>query len=364
MDEALIDKPILAEMRRALLDWFKLDARIMPWRGEKNLYRIWVSEVMLQQTQVVTVERYYPRFIKRFPDIPSLANSSLDDVLKSWEGLGYYARARNLHKAAGIVMERYSGEIPTTYREFRKLPGVGDYVAAAVLSIGCGQPLAAVDGNVKRVLARLFLLDAPVNQPSSHKTFAAVAGELLSRHHPGQFNEAMMELGALVCRPQNPQCQNCPLAGFCRALRTGAVLAYPKKTPKKQVPTYQIAVGVLVYQNKVLITRRPEEGLLGGLWEFPGGKVEKGETAEQACRRELAEEVGIRVSRLQFLKTVRHAYTHFKIEMSVFWGRVDDENVRLNGATDYRWVEADELTRFAFPAANHKFIPDIKNTIR
>ncbi len=344
-------------LRKTLLQWYRANRRQLPWRETADPYRIWVSEVMLQQTQVATVIPYYHRFVAAFPDVRHLACAQEQAVLKLWEGLGYYARARNLHRAAGEVQRLYGGEIPESLAEFRKLPGVGDYIAAAVLSIAFQRPHAVLDGNVKRVLARLQVLDLPVDQPAAHRRFQALAQEMLDTRLPGEFNQAVMELGALVCTPRQPDCGRCPLAAACSAFKTGRVAEYPKRRQPRSVPEHHIAVGVVRRDGRLLITRRKSEGLLGGLWEFPGGKVKMGEGAADACVREIAEEVNLQVQVQAFLTRVKHAYTHFRIRMDVFTCRWVAGEVRLNGPVDYRWVRPTEIDAYPFPRANTKFIP-------
>ncbi|MBI9091676.1 MAG: A/G-specific adenine glycosylase [Desulfobacterium sp.] len=344
-------------MRAALLKWYTEHQRSLPWRETADAYGIWVSEVMLQQTQVATVIPYYNRFMAAFPTVTALADADQEAILKLWEGLGYYARARNLHKAARVVVDQFDGVIPGEKEAFKSLPGVGDYIAAAVLSIAFDLPLAVVDGNVKRVLARLCTLDAPVNHSPSHKKFQALADDLLDCSVPCQFNQAMMELGALVCTPKNPGCDTCPLRQQCRAVQTETVAAYPRRNKTKPVPTHHIAVGVVEKGDTLLITQRKQEGLLGGLWEFPGGKVEKNEDAPSACVREIAEETGIKVAILSHLTRVKHAYTHFKIEMDVYLCRYVSGRVQLDGPVDHRWIRLPEIQAYPFPKANHKFIP-------
>lgn len=344
-------------LHRRLIDWYAQNHRDLPWRNTADPYHIWVSEVMLQQTQVNTVLPYYHKFIKQFPDLAHLARADLDAVLKVWEGLGYYARARNLHRAAKEIANHQGGKIPVNWKDFHNLPGVGDYIAAAVLSIACGQPYPVVDGNVKRVLARLFQIDAAVNTAASNKVFQATARRLLDSRAPGTFNQALMELGALVCKPQKPACQNCPLPRHCRAFQTRTVAEYPKKIKARATPEYRIAVGVVFKNNHVLITRRKPEGLLGGLWEFPGGKIQKSESAEAACIREIKEEVNLTVQPVTYLTRVTHAYTHFKIKMDVFCCRYCAGRVKLNGPAAFRWITLRQIDQYPFPKANHKFIP-------
>ncbi|MGD8260881.1 MAG: A/G-specific adenine glycosylase [Desulfobacterales bacterium] len=345
--------------RSRLLAWYQRNNRPLPWRKSNNPYRIWVSEVMLQQTQVNTVIPYYHNFLKRFPNLNRLARSDLQDVLKVWEGMGYYARARNLHRAAQVVVRDFGGTIPDTWNDFRKLPGVGDYIAAAVLSIVFSLPYAVVDGNVKRVLSRLLKINEPVNTAGSEKHFKIAAADLLDQDHPGMFNQAMMELGALICRPRDPACEGCPLQKMCQAYRTDTVAEYPKRLKRRSTPRYQIAVGVVFKNSRVLITRRKTKGLLGGLWEFPGGKIKANETAENACVREIKEEVNIDVAVDRHLTQVKHAYTHFKITMDVFCCRYLSGRVKLNGPVDHRWIRLQQIDDFPVPKANHKFIPKL-----
>ena len=356
----LISKKEVGLIRQRLVRWYQKNQRDLPWRQTNNAFYIWISEVMLQQTQVKTAIPYYLKFIDRFPDIKILAEADSQDVLKIWEGLGYYARARNLQRAAKIVLERYSGKVPAAWQAFRKLPGVGDYIASAVLSIAFGLPFAVVDGNVKRVLSRLFLIDLPVNKTSSLKTFAQIARDMIDTRRPGIFNQALMELGAVVCRSAHPLCNTCPLIKNCGALNRQQVARYPMRIQSKPVPTYRIAVGVVFKKDRVLITRRRSEGLLGGLWEFPGGKIGKNETAEQTCIREIKEEVNLTVKIDSFITRVRHAYTHFKIVLDVFRCRYVSGRVRLNGPVDFRWVRFSQIETYPFPKANLKFIPFLK----
>lgn len=350
----------IQSFRKTLIDWYSANRRDLPWRKTKNPYHIWVSEVMLQQTQVNTVLPFYPKFLNAFPDLKHLADADLQDVLKIWEGMGYYARSRNLHKAAGIVMNQYAGIIPDRWKTFRELPGVGDYIAAAVLSMAFGKPYPVVDGNVKRVLSRLTLIEAPVNKSSSTKHFQETAKEMLDKENPGTYNQALMELGAMICRPQRPLCGTCPVQAVCLAYLSDRVAEFPKKIKRQPTPQYRIAVGIVFKNGQVLITRRKLEGLLGGLWEFPGGKIRDGERAEAACIREIQEEVHLKIKIDSYLCRVKHAYTHFKILMDVFCCSYVSGRVKLNGPVDHRWIKLDKLKNYPLPRANHKFIPQLK----
>jgi A/G-specific adenine glycosylase len=356
MERSLID---LQLFRKALMDWYRVNQRDLPWRRFSDPYLIWVSEVMLQQTQVKTVVPYYDAFLKRFPSLKRLARADLQDVLKAWEGMGYYARARNLHKAAGIVLNQHRGIVPQSWPDFHELPGVGDYIAAAVLSIAFGAPYPVVDGNVKRVLSRLFVIEEPVNRPPSKKIFQRSATELLSVKNPGTFNQAVMELGALVCKPRNPLCPECPVQTWCRAYQTNRIAEFPRRLKKQTTPQYRIAVGVVFKNDRVLITRRKPDGLLGGLWEFPGGKIQQGEKAKAACIREIMEEVNLAVKIDSHLCRVKHAYTHFKIQMEVFCCSYISGRVRLNGPVDHHWIRLSQLEKYPLPKANHKFLSQL-----
>ena len=344
------------KFRNSLLKWFGKHQREMPWRGIDDPYKIWVSEVMLQQTQVKKVVAYYERFIAKFPDVQQLAAAQLQEVLKVWEGLGYYARARNLHKAAKIIVEEHDGIIPTDYVSFRKLPGVGDYSAAAVQSIAYNQPYATVDGNIKRVLARLFLMDTPINDSTAAKPFQHTADQLLDQDNPRLFNQALMELGATVCRPQSPTCLVCPVNLYCGAFHTARQDEYPKRKKNERVPEHHLAAGVIYKEDKVLIVQRPLDGLLGGLWEFPNGQINDTETAEQGCIRHISEVVNLSVSNMKYLNRVKHAFTHFKIIMDTYQCDYSSGDVVLNGPIDAKWVKLSELQDYPLPRATHKLL--------
>ncbi len=348
------------QIQQVLTRWYQIHQRRLPWRDSADPYHIWVSEVMLQQTQVNTVVPYFHKFLAAFPAIRDLAEADLDAVLKRWEGLGYYARARNLHKAARQVVSTSNGRIPDRFADFKALPGVGDYIASAVMSIAFGKPHAVVDGNVKRVLSRLFCLDMPVNHSSAHGKFKPLAQALLDQKDPGGFNQAVMELGALICTPASPDCASCPLTGLCFARNDSRVREFPVKITRKKTPCYHISTGIVIKNNKLLITQRKPEGLLGGLWEFPGGKVKNNETAQAACIREIKEETGLTVRISGFLTRIRHAYTHFKIEMDVFFCDHVSGDVVLDGPMDFQWIDPSGIRRFAFPKANLKFIEMIQ----
>jgi len=346
--------------RTALLGWFAAHKRDLPWRTTRDPYLIWVSEVMLQQTQVATVIPYFHRFVEKYPHIQALAAAPLEEVLKIWEKMGYYARARNLHRTARMIAAEMDGEIPREYSLLRSLPGVGDYIASAVMSIAFGKPHAVVDGNVRRVLSRVLLVDAPANDFSSARVFKERADALLDRSDPGEFNQAIMELGATVCTPRKPGCGRCPVSRYCQAFAAGLQASYPARKPQRKTPKHHVAVGVVRKDGRILITRRKESGLLGGLWELPGGKVKRGESPEEACKREIEEEVSLSVEVTGFITRVDHAYSHFKVAVDVFDCEYRAGEIKLSGPTDFRWILVDETNEYPFPAVNHKIFPYLK----
>jgi len=333
----------------------------MPWRSKRTPYRVWISELMLQQTRVDQVIPYFNRFMKRFPTMKSLATASQADVLKMWEGLGYYSRARNLHKAAQIIATQYKGRFPNSAEEIIKLPGIGSYTAAAIGSLAFNLDLAVLDGNVIRVLSRLFAYTKDTRSAAAKNDLQQLADALLVKGDAGNSNEAMMELGATVCLPKNPKCGNCPLSGFCLGHQSGRATDYPVKAPKKKVP--HIIVGAAVITNRkgeVLIAQRREKDMLGGLWEFPGGKQETGETIQQCIVRELKEELGIKIETGDFLMTVKHAYSHFTMEMHTYFARIKSGRPRPLHCQDYQWLEVSALRRVPYSKADLYIIEELE----
>ena len=347
----------LKRFREKLISWFENHQRSLPWRETENPYHIWVSEVMLQQTQVKKVVDYYRRFLQKFPTLERLAESDLQELLKMWEGLGYYARARNLRKAAKIVVSDMDGEVPTDYKTFRKLPGVGDYTAAAVQSIAFGHVHAAVDGNVKRVIARMFMLDSPVNDIKFQSLFQEKASFLLDRDQPGTFNQAMMELGAMICRPKAPLCTICPVNLFCTAFQAACQDQFPLSLKRQPIPSYHLVVAVIRRDEKILIVQRPTDGLLGGLWEFPCGEIDNvEELPKDVCCRIIQDSFNLQIEVTDFLTQIKHAYTHFKTTMDIFECRYLSGEIVLEQMQDYRWIKSDQIDQYPLIGANHKFL--------
>jgi len=337
----------LGELRAALLSHYDRHRRTLPWRGESDPYRVLVSEVMLQQTRVETVTLRYAAWLDRFPDLERLASAEADDVLKAWEGLGYYRRARNLHRAARLVCERPDVSLPSTYAELRELPGLGDYTAGAVASIAFGEAVAAVDGNVRRVLARL--LDEANPSPSWLRRSAST---LLDPARPGDWNQAMMDLGATLCVPRVPRCEACPVSAWCAARAAGTHHDRPRRARKPKPRSVTVALAVLHARGRVLLERRPLGGLLGGLWAFPEREIAVPGSAEEVGI-ELARERGLTVDGdAVALPPCKHQFTHLHVTYVPVALQV--AHVReLPGAA---WIDADRQTELALPVAQRRVL--------
>jgi A/G-specific adenine glycosylase len=343
-------------IRRNLLRWYRANARDLPWRRTGDPYAVWLSEILLQQTRVDQGLPYYERFLKRFPTVQTLARADEHAVLKAWEGLGYYSRARNLHKAARLVVNDANGVFPVKAEDWQALPGIGRYTAGAIASIVYGESVPVLDGNVIRVLTRLFDIDDCSDVPSVREKLWALAGELVPDSDPGDFNQAMMELGASVCSPRNPSCSDCPLGKSCLSLRAGTQLARPVRKAKKAVPHKEMVLGAMVKQGRILIAKRPSQGLLGGLWELPGGEVDPGESHAKALRRILKHSIGVRVKVGGLVASVDHAYSHFRVTLNVYQCELISGDVSASEHDELKWMTRTRLEEFAFPKAHHKFL--------
>ncbi len=356
--------PDAKKFRQALLGWFKKNRRKLPWQdGTSRLakkerdYRIFISEIMLQQTRVDQALPYYHRWIKSVPSFEALAKAPLQKLLKLWEGLGYYARVRYLKEAARIIARDYVGRIPSDYAQIRALPGVGDYTAAALASFIHHQPYLAIDGNNFRVLARILAMPLSFSKQSDRKKLSAAASALLDPKRPGEFNRALMRLGATVCLPQNPKCSVCPVRLFCEAYITKQVEQLPLPRRKLNRPHFQVAAGIIWKDGKILIAQRKPEGFLGGLWEFPGGKRKPREPLSEACRREIREETGVAVRVGSLAQKIRHGYSHFTVTLSIFQCFYQKGPPRALGCQRVKWVRPKDLVRYPFPKANQKIVP-------
>ncbi|MGB3613442.1 MAG: A/G-specific adenine glycosylase [Elainellaceae cyanobacterium] len=345
-------------LRRSLLNWYGDHGRHLPWRQIQDPYHIWISEIMLQQTQVKTVIPYYERWLSAFPTVHDLAQADLQAVLKLWEGLGYYARARNLHRAAQVVVKEHGGNFPKTMAAAVALPGIGRTTAGGILSAAFDQPTPILDGNVKRILARLLALDAPPSRML--KSLWRCSEVLLDLDQPRNFNQAIMDLGATVCDRRRPSCQQCPWRSHCKAFHLNRQLELPMRESRPPLPHKIIGVAVIWNaQRQVLIDRRRSEGLLGGLWEFPGGKIEAGETVPECITREIREELDIDVAVGEHLITVDHAYSHFKVTLTVHHCQYLSGEPKPLESDEVRWVGPSELDQYPFPTANQRIIDAI-----
>ena len=329
-----------------LLVWYRDHARSLPWRGHPNPYAVWVAEIMLQQTRVETVIPYFERWMRHFPTGHALAAASEQDALTAWEGLGYYSRARNLHRAARIVVEEYAGELPRDIPSLRRLPGIGRYTAGAIASIAYGLDEPTLDGNLRRVFARLFDVCEPADMPVGEKILWKLAGEHLPHGRAGDYNQALMDLGATVCTPRAPDCAACPLADLCRAYALGVQEERPVLKPKPVTPHHTVTAAIIQREGKYLLARHPQKGLLGGLWEFPGGKVEAGESLESALRREIREELGVAIRVGEPFGVYRHAYTHFRFTLHAFVCYLNGDEPRALEAGGLSWVSPSELSAY------------------
>jgi A/G-specific adenine glycosylase len=329
-------------------------ARQLPWRGQTNPYLVWVSEIMLQQTRVETVIPYFTRWIQRFPTLQSLAEASEHEVLSAWEGLGYYSRARSLHKAAQIVMKEFASQLPQEVDQLRRLPGIGQYTAGAIASIAFGKDEPALDGNIRRVLARLFNVTEPARSPAGEKRLWELARAHLPSGRAGDYNQALMDLGALLCTPRAPDCKNCPLASFCQSRLLGVQEERPVMEKKPPIPHYTVTAAVIQQppsspmdvpgcEIPVLLARRPSHGLLGGLWEFPGGKLQDGEDLPACLKREICEELGVDIGVGEALGVYKHAFTHFRVTLHAFLCQLQDGIPQPIEASEIRWVKPAEL---------------------
>jgi A/G-specific adenine glycosylase len=332
----------------ALLAWYAQNARELPWRGVVDPYAVWVSEIMLQQTRVETVIPYYQRWMERFPDFATLAQASLGEVLALWEGLGYYSRARNMQRSAQVIMEKWDGKLPQQIDALRSLPGAGAYTAGAIASIAFGQDEAALDGNIRRVLARYFNTEQPADSPAGERRLWELAQANLPPGRAGDYNQAMMDLGASICTGRAPRCSACPIAPGCQARQLGLQDQRPVKRARSTIPHHTVTAAVIQRSDElVLIAQRPVGGLLGGLWEFPGGKLQPGEDLASCLQREICEELGVEIQVGSDLGIYRHAYTHFRVTLHAFACLLCDgaqpEPIQVQ---DLRWVKISDLTDY------------------
>ncbi len=325
------------QIQAKLLQWFKKNKRDLPWRKTKDPYAIWVSEIMLQQTQVATVIPYYQKFLKSFPTLRHLAKSDLTGVLKVWEGMGYYSRARNFHRASQMVLNHFHGEIPTTLKDLLSLPGIGRSTAGAILSFAFDKEAPILDGNAKRVLSRLFAVSGNPGEKKTEQLLWKISESLIPRGHSNPFNQALMDLGSMLCTPKEPQCPCCPLFHFCKGRASGNPERFPAKKVKTPIPHVESVSAVIKRDGKVLLSQRPPRGLLGGLWEFPNWKIEGEGRLRQRLRSRIQKEMGINVEVKESIGTFKQTFSHFKLTLQVFHCQP------LNGKARGKWVPIRKL---------------------
>lgn len=349
----------IEKFQDALLTWFDRNKRDLPWRKTYLPYHVWISEVMLQQTQMDRVVDYFKQWMKRFPDVDSVGAASEEEILQLWEGLGYYSRARNLHKTAQILSGGH-GELPDTYKELLSLPGIGRYTAGAILSIAFNQEYPIVDANIERVFSRIFNIASPVKDKENSRFIWEKAAELIPSGKARYFNQALMELGALICLPLHPQCNQCPISSECVSLHLGIVDERPVPGKSTDIINIKMATGVLFHEGRVFIQKRPEHGIWANLWEFPGGRIEKGEKAHEALVREFKEETEFDIQVTGKIQIIKHNYTRYRVDLHCYRCALSDPEKLsapvLHEAQRYKWVSPDELHEYAFPSAHRKLI--------
>ncbi|MBI3802648.1 MAG: A/G-specific adenine glycosylase [Nitrospirae bacterium] len=338
---------------RPLLKWYRAHGRDLPWRRTSDPYAVWVSEIMLQQTQVATVLPYYDRFLTLFPTLRALAASPPDKVLKAWEGLGYYARARHLQRAAKEIVARHGGTFPESFEEILSLPGIGRSTAGAIATIALGQRHPILDGNVKRVLCRYFCIEEDPKKKEVEEALWRYSEALLPQKGADHYTQAIMDLGATVCTPTAPRCPICPVKDSCGAFEKGLQDRLPVRSRPKLIPHRDYIAGVVTRGDRVLIRKRPAKGLLGGMWEFPGGEI-TGEQIDRGAKAVLRQEIPWRVSTWTPLAKIRHTFTHFKMTLHVFSGAVTGKGGKEEG--DLKWVLLDRLSEYPFSSAQQKIL--------
>jgi A/G-specific adenine glycosylase len=348
-----------------LLYWFERQQRDLPWRQNRDAYRVWVSEIMLQQTRVETVIPYYERFMERFPTVKDLAEADLEEVYKHWEGLGYYSRARNLHEAVREVQEKYGGTVPNTPEDVHALKGVGPYTAGAILSIAYGLPEPAVDGNVMRVLSRIFLIEEDITKVKTRKLFEGIVRRIIAHRNPSFFNQALMELGALICIPRSPRCGICPVAAHCRAREKGVQESLPVKKKAKQVRIEERAVALVQREDRRwLICKRPESGLLANLWEFPNTEYTEEEQAREQLSLYLYETFGIKCVPKEMVMEHSHVFSHLQWNLHTY---ICEYNGSEEGEGDdqvkerIQWVRIEEMEQYPFSVSHKKIADALRN---
>jgi len=353
LENAMDSIPHKSKIQIQVLRWFKKNGRDLPWRKSRDPYAIWVSEIMLQQTQVDTVIPYYQKFLKSFPTVHHLAKANLSKVLKIWEGLGYYSRARNLHRASKMIVNHFQGKVPNNLRDLLSLPGIGRSTAGAILSFAYNREAPILDGNVKRVLSRLFAISGNPVRGKTEGLLWGISEFLIPKGRSNPFNQALMDLGSMLCTPKDPQCPHCPLQNFCKGKASGDPERYPTKGPKKRIPHINAISAVIQRNDKVLLNRRPLKGLLGGLWEFPNWKIEEKKRLRLRLRNYVKKNMGMNVKVKEPIGTFRQTYSHFSLTLHAYRCQP------ITGKGKGRWVPLQGLDTFPMSRIHRK----IANTI-
>lgn len=352
------------DLRIKLLHWFAINQRSLPWRKNRNWYTIWISEVMLQQTQVEQVIPYFNRFVKSFPTVFELAGASEQNVLKIWEGLGYYSRARNMLKSAQIVVAKYNGELPRDRTLLIKLPGFGDYITNAVLSLAFDLPLAVVDGNIKRIITRLYMIKDDIRKSQTQKKIQSIMDRLLPHKGAGEFNEAMMELGAVICLPRVPLCEKCSISDYCQAKINQVVQLFPYKSSKPKVPVINSVAFIVKHRDCLLIVKRPSAKMLGGLWEFPVAKLGQDQTLRAVDADIMRHEFGITGIWKKSLDPIKHAYSHFQLCLAAELYIVKSKKFQSDFYTEYRWCPLKELKQLPLHKVMWKILQYVETDLK
>ena len=344
-----------------LIEWFNKEKREMPWRNNRTPYRVWISELMLQQTKVEQAIPYFNKWMKYFPTLLSLSKSSEEEVLKLWQGIGYYSRARNIYKTSKIIKDKYKGHFPANPNDIESLPGIGPYTKAAICSLAYNLDYGVLDGNVIRVLSRFFAYSDNVGKLSSKKELQSIVDLSLPKGKSSEFNEAIMELGALVCTPKKTKCNACPINNNCKAFKKDLVEIYPIKTPKKKVPLINVGAAVIIKNNKILISQRRSGQMLEGLWEFPGGKKEDDENIQECIKREIKEELNLDVFVDNHLITINHSYSHFKMRLFTYFVKIIKGSPKSMENQNFEWISFNKIRNRPFSKADLKIIDALSN---
>ena len=333
-----------------MLHWYHKNKRNLPWRDIHDPYRIWLSEVMLQQTQVNTVIPYYNKWIAKYPTLSSVAESQIDDLLKLWEGLGYYSRCRNFFKACQIIMNEYEGNIPSNIIEFKSLPGVGPYIAGAVMSIAFNNPQPAIDGNINRIMFRYLGLK---NQTKYNQTRVYSKLSTFISLNPGDIIQALMDIGSSICKPNSASCAQCPLSTSCKAFLNGSPLLYPINKNKKSLPVKNIIAGLVQHNDKIFITKRKNEGALGGLWELPMILVND-YNDHHLFKTFLKDKYNLNLKINNKIGKIMHSFSHYKMNIQIFNCEIINTKIEKSSNNNSKWISRKDIVNYAFHKANHK----------